>query len=299
VEMAYVGTKGTHLNGSYNGNPLIPVSSPTAPLVPGIAMRRTFAGFGDNTIITQHGNSTYHSFQSTLKQRINSSTFQLAYTLGKTLGDGDDGSRYRTGTFQAPWNQPWRSKGPANFDRTHRVSLVFNHDLPNKFSGGAAKRAFNDWSVNGFFVSQTGTPLTVSNRDSGRTIGGGLTSTTATNIFSDVTAGRPLKVTGSAKDNLNAYITPGAFTRALVGTFGNSGRGMFRGPGQWNVDFSVFKDIPITERFRLQFRTEFFNLFNHANPGNPNVSLDSPDYGTIRSTTVNARLIQFALKLSF
>jgi hypothetical protein len=65
------------------------------------------------------------------------------------------------------------------------------------------------------------------------------------------------------------------------------------------VDFSAFKDIPFTERWRMQFRTEFFNLFNHANFGNPNVNLDSPDYGTIRSTTVNARLIQFALKLSF
>jgi hypothetical protein len=299
VEVAYVGTKGTHLNGSRNGNFLIPVAGPTTPLTPGVQLRRTFAGFGDNTIIVQNGNSTYHSLQGTLKQRFNSSTFQLAYTFGKTIGDGDDGSRYRTGSFQTPWNQPWRGKGPANFDRTHRVSLVFNHDLPNKFSSGAGKRAFNNWSLNGFLVSQTGNPLTVSNRDSGRTIGGGLTSTTATNIFSDVTAGVPLTNPGSAKDNLNAYITRGAFTPALVGTFGNSGRGMFRGPGQWNLDFSIFKDIPITERFRLQFRSEFFNLFNHANPGNPNVSLDSPDYGTIRSTTVNARLIQFALKLAF
>ena len=111
--------------------------------------------------------------------------------------------------------------------------------------------------------------------------------------------GVPLTVAGDTKDNLNAYITRDAFTKAAVGTFGNSGRGMFRGPGQWNVDYSVFKEFPFTERWRLQFRTEFFNLFNHANFGNPNVSLDSPDYGTIRSTTVNARLIQFALRLSF
>ena len=71
---------------------------------------------------------------------------------------------------------------------------------------------------------------------------------------------------------------------------------MFRGPGQWNVDFSVFKNIPITERFNLQLRSEFFN---HANFGNPNRDLDSGGYGTIRGTTVNARLVQFALKLSF
>jgi hypothetical protein len=74
---------------------------------------------------------------------------------------------------------------------------------------------------------------------------------------------------------------------------------MFRGPGQWNVDFSLFKDIPMTERFKLQFRSEFFNLFNHANFSDPTTSLDSAGYGTIRGTSVNARLVQFALKLSF
>jgi hypothetical protein len=299
AEIAYVGTKGTHLNGSQNVNPLIPVAGIDAPLFANIPMRRMYPGFGDMTVITQHGNSTFHSLQGTFKQRIASTTFQLAYTWGKTIGDGDDGSRYRTGTFQAPWNQPWRSRGPANFDRTHRLTYVFNHDLPNRFSNGFLKHTLNNWSINGLFIGQTGTPLTVTNRDSGRTIGGGLTSTTATNLFANVTQGVELTVPGSAKDNLNGYITRGAFTPAPVGTFGNSGRGMFRGPGQWNVDFSTFKDFLLTERWRLQFRTEFFNLFNHANFGNPNTNLDSPDYSTIRSTTVNARLVQFALRLSF
>ena len=157
----------------------------------------------------------------------------------------------------------------------------------------------NNWSMNGLFIGQTGTPLTVTNRDSGRGIGSGLTSTTATNLFSNVNAGVNLTNPGETKDNLNAFINLAAFSKAPVGTFGNSGRGMFRGPGQWNVDYSLFKEFLITERWRTQFRTEFFNIFNHANFGNPNVSLDSPDYGTIRSTTVNARLIQFALRLSF
>jgi hypothetical protein len=61
----------------------------------------------------------------------------------------------------------------------------------------------------------------------------------------------------------------------------------------------VFKDIPVTERFRLQFRSEFFNLLNHANFGGPDVNMDSAGFGSIRGTTVNARLVQFALKLMF
>ncbi|MEX2262576.1 MAG: carboxypeptidase regulatory-like domain-containing protein [Bryobacteraceae bacterium] len=304
AEVAYIGTKGSHLNGSRNANPLVPVNGLDAPLVPGVQLRRQFPGFGDMTHITQNGSSTYHSLQGTLKQRLNSTTFQLSYTFGKTLGDGDDGARYRTGSFQTPWNQPWRGKGPASFDRTHRVSFVFNHDVRNMFSSGVGKHLFNNWSVNGFLVAQTGTPLTVVNTDSGRGIGGGLTSTTATNIFANVNPGVPLTNAGSAKDNLDAYINPDAFSRAPVGTFGNSGRGMFRGPGQWNLDFSAFKEIPITERWRVQFRTEFFNIFNHANFGNPNnatstVSMNLADFGSIRTTTVNARLVQFALKVLF
>jgi hypothetical protein len=74
---------------------------------------------------------------------------------------------------------------------------------------------------------------------------------------------------------------------------------MFRGPGQWNLDFSLFKDIHLTERFKLQFRSEFFNLFNHANFSDPTTSLDSPNFGVIRGTTVNARLVQFALRFAF
>ncbi|MGH9674301.1 MAG: TonB-dependent receptor, partial [Bryobacteraceae bacterium] len=167
------------------------------------------------------------------------------------------------------------------------------------FQTGAAKAVLNNWSVNGFLVSQSGTPLTVTNRDSGRGIGGSSISTTATNLFADVTAGAPLETSGSAKDRLNGFINPAAFSRAAIGTFGNSGRGMFRGPGQWNLDFSLFKNIPVTERFKVQFRSELFNLFNHANFSDPTVALDSPNFGVIRGTTVNARLIQFALKLSF
>jgi len=92
--------------------------------------------------------------------------------------------------------------------------------------------------------------------------------------------------------------------KAPAGTFGNSGRGMLRGPGQWNADASVFKEFKFSERYNLQFRSEFFNTLNHANFGlgtdtNTRLSLDSPTFGQITGTPVNARLIQFALRLGF
>jgi hypothetical protein len=301
VESAYVGTKGTHLMAQRNFNPLVPIDG--GPLVAGARLGRLFPGFGDLLVTAQNGNSTYHSFQLTVKKRVARSNFQLAYTVAKTLGNGNEGSRFFTALWPTPWNDFSRAKGPATFDRPQRLSFVFNHDLPNAFQSGIGKAVLNDWSINGFLVAQSGTPLTVTNRDSGRGLGGSSISTNATNLFSNVNAGVPLvnsAVNGrSTKQNLDQYINPAAFTRAPVGTFGNSGRGMFRGPGQYNLDFSLFKDIRITERYNLQFRSEMFNLFNHANFSDPTTDLDNPNFGVIRGTTVNARLIQFALKLSF
>jgi hypothetical protein len=296
-ETSYVGTKGTHLNMRYNPNSLVPASGLDTPLDENVGpLVRLYPGFGDVLFVNQNGNSTYHSLQATLKRRAGASNVQLSYTFGKTLGDGNDGSRFKTDSFSTPWND-WRpAKGPANFDRTHRLSLIFNQDLPSNFDSGAGKWLLNDWAVNGFFVAQTGEPGTVTNNDSGRGLGGSNNSTSATNLPSNVGLSGDLVTPGTDIDN---YFLPGAFTPAPRFTFGNAGRGMWRGPGQWNVDFSAFKNIPISERFRLQFRAEFFNLFNHANFSNPNSDLDSGGYGTIRGTTVNARLIQFALKLNF
>jgi hypothetical protein len=303
IETAYIGTKGTHLMARRNLNPLVPAAGLDTPLRPGIQLVRLYPGFGDMLITAQNGSSSYHSFQLTLKRRVARTNFQLAYTLSKTLSNGNESARFFTSIFDVPWNDFSRAKGPANFDRPQRLSFVFNHDLWTPFQSGAGRAVFGDWSINGFLVTQSGTPLTITNRDSGRGIGGSTTSTTATNLFSEVNAGVPLihsQVNGlSTKENLDAYINPGAFFRAAPGTFGGSGRGMFRGPGQWNLDFSLFKDIHLTERFKLQFRSEFFNLFNHANFSDPTTSLDSPNFGVIRGTTVNARLVQFALRFAF
>ena len=301
VETAYIGTKGTHLMAQRNFNPLIPAGG--APLAAGVRLVRQYPGFGDLPVTAQNGSSSYHSFQTTMKKRVSRTNFQLAYTVAKTLTNGNESARFFTALWPTPWNDWSRARGPATFDRPRRLSFVFNHDLPGAFSGGPGKLLLNSWSINGFFVAQSGIPLTVTNRDSGRGLGGSSISTTATNLFANVNAGVPLRssdVNGrSTKENINGYINPAAFAKAPAGTFGNSGRGMFRGPGQWNLDFSLFKDFAVTERYSVQFRSEAFNLFNHANFSDPTVDLDSPNFGLIRGTTVNARLVQFALKFSF
>jgi hypothetical protein len=90
-----------------------------------------------------------------------------------------------------------------------------------------------------------------------------------------------------------AWSTPAQFT------FGNSGRNILYGPGRVNFDDSVFKNFALTERFKLQFRTEIFNLFNHAQFDLPNTSVGSPNAGIITGIVGTPRQVQFALRLSF
>jgi Carboxypeptidase regulatory-like domain/TonB-dependent Receptor Plug Domain len=296
VESGYVGTKGTHLMATQAINPLIP--QPDGTLV------RRYPGFGIITMTLQDGDSTYHSWQNTLKRRMGSSTFQLAYTVSKTLGNGNESARFFTNLYPAPWSNTRLAKGPANFDRPQRLALTWVQDLPSKANSRLGKALLNNWSINGFFIAQSGYPLTVINTSSGQGLGG-TTSNDNGNYNANVLSGIPLiHPTGSTKDNLQSYINKAAFYPAPAGTYGNSGRGILRGPGQWNVDGSVFKDFTFTERWRLQFRTEFFNLLNHANfalasDTSTSLNLNSSTFGQIGSTSVNARLIQLALRLSF
>src|SRR5262249_46603684 len=235
----------------------------------------------------------------TVKKRVASGTLQGAYTFAKTLSNGVDSStRFYTTMGLAPWWNWHRAWGPADFDRPQRLSVMFTQDLPKFFKSGAMKWVANDWSLSGLLILQSGTPLSVTNATSGQGLGGADSSPTAA-LFSNVVAGASLVNSGANDSKLNNYINKAAWFKAPAGTLGSSGRNMFFGPGQANLDFSIFKYFPIREQKKLEFRTEIFNLTNHPNFGNPNTSMDSVSFGQISTTTVNARIVQFALKLLF
>ena len=118
---------------------------------------------------------------------------------------------------------------------------------------------------------------------------------------------------GSIESNIggtNTYINTTCFTDPAVFSaddpvgvgFGNAGVGIFEGPGQRNFDLSLIKKFPVRwprESAQLEFRSEFFNAFNHPQFGDPDVEFTSPTFGQVSSTAVNPRVIQFALKFSF
>ena len=100
------------------------------------------------------------------------------------------------------------------------------------------------------------------------------------------------------KDLVAAYFNTNAFQQAVLGTFGNAGRNILRGPGTFSVDFSAMKNIHIRERFRVQYRAELFNIFNTPLLNNPNASVPDSRFGQITSAR-DPRIIQMAVKLYF
>jgi hypothetical protein len=147
------------------------------------------------------------------------------------------------------------------------------------------------WETNGIVVMQSGNPITVvSGRD---------------NSFSGVGADRadligdPFLPGGRPRGELvNRYFNTDAFTFNAIGAFGTAGRNILRGPGNATVDLGLFKNFPVYEGHRLQFRAEAFNLFNRVNLGNPNANRNAAAFGRITSAE-SPRVIQLALKYQF
>jgi hypothetical protein len=149
----------------------------------------------------------------------------------------------------------------------------------------------NGWELATILTLQSGTPFSV------------LTNETAfVQARADAVPGCNPVLGGSVESRLGKYFNTSCFTPApatAAGGFGDTGRNILRGPNQRNVDFSLVKFFPITERTKVEFRSEFFNVFNMVSFANPINLLASANVGQIVATTTGPRVIQFALKVSF
>jgi hypothetical protein len=262
----------------------------------------------------------YDSVQTTVRKYFSSGIgFQAAYTFSKNLSN--------VGFDAANLNNPtdmWQQYGQTPFSRPHRFVVSYQYQLP--FGGtGAHGVVLGGWSVSGLTVLQSGNPLTLFDGRGGSIYGMPSSGTVEKGVsraqlcpgmtYADiVTTGSVKERLGRAGDpNVKRFFNPAAFCAPPAignGTdFGNAGVGIVRGPGQANFDFSISKETKIGETQSIQFRTEFFNLFNHAQfamttgpAGINNQSLYANSaalFGVITSTAVNPRLIQFALRYQF
>jgi hypothetical protein len=294
--------------------------------------RNTFPNYGFVDQFATISSSSYHALQATFRTRAWHGVSGFAgYTFSKSLDDASDGIDFNFATVALPQdsNNLAAERGPSNFDTRHRFTAAFTYEVP-RLPG--PERFARGWQLNTIVTAQSGRPVPIVN--SNDTTGADSTVFPTPSNFHQ----RPNLIAGvnpinpnweSAPDSIG-YLNGAAFVQPAAGTFGNLGRNAIFGPKFWNVDFSVTKTTPITDRMRLQFRAELFNIFNHPNfalpnffvnpffqdngtPGNPvivPVPNASPNQGLISQTPDVAqtnpglggggpRVIQLGLKLLF
>jgi hypothetical protein len=231
----------------------------------------------DINLRANDGHSNYNSFQASVDSRYIRSAglqFRAAYTwshaidnASSTAGDSYLLSRVANGVFgfQDAFN-PAGDKGDADFDVRHRFVTSFNWDIPfaKSLNNGVLKTALDGWAMNGVLSFRTGVPFTVFDTGQADNVGQQTIRPRVTGAVSgELPSPRPSGQGGTFDYIVLTGLSP---TPSINGPFdGTLGRNTFRAPGYqtWNVSF--FRNINITESKKLQFRAEFFNLFNHAN----------------------------------
>jgi hypothetical protein len=292
LEIAYAGSKGTHLfmkrdinqapatvgvtNQDVN-RPFIRIS----PLVRGLSQAKST------------GWSTHHALQTKFTKRYSHGLGVLAsYTFGKTIDIVSDveGATLDAYNFN-------RDRGLAQFDVAHTLSIGYIYELPfgkgKRWASGvspALDKVIGGWQITGISLFRTGLPINITQQQ---------------NMLSTGTGNRPDRIAdgklSNPKPDLWFDIAAFVRTRENTGTYGNTARNVLRGPGQNQFDIGVFKNTRFLERFEHQVRFEFFNAFNHPQFGAPGTSIGSANAGVISGLLFGTpmRQIQIAMKLTF
>ncbi len=292
LEVAYVGNQSRHLE-MQNLPANYPAISPgdTRP----VQQRRPNPRFSQGSYWDNSGNGSYNAMEVKLEKRFSKGyQFLIGYTWGRSL---DMGTQDQSGgSVDNPYN--YRTMwGPSDLDFNQRLVASFLLELPfgrGKPIGGSvhgvADKLISGWQLAGILTFQGGFPYTPALGSADPT-GTGRSYGLRPNV-----AG-----TGSvANQTRDQWFNIADFPVPAMYTIGNAGRNILRGPGLSNQDLSVHKDFHFNERIFLQFRAEYFNVFNVTNLSNPNPNVDLPAVGgKIFSTSQPARIGQFALKLYF
>jgi outer membrane receptor protein involved in Fe transport len=287
VEAGYVGSKGTKLTRLYDAN-----------------QDFTNPNYNAIDVFSTGANSTYHAWQSTVRiQNFHGFSGFSTYAWSKSLDGASDGIDFNFATAAFPQNSDNvnAEKGPSTFDTRHRWTSALNYQVPRP--GSLPKLIAEGWQLNSIITVQSGRPIGI------------VTSNDTSGTFNFHQ--RPNVVPGvnpilSHWTPDTGYLNPAAFSEPADGTFGNLGRNQIFGPGFWNIDFSASKNFELRDRLKLQFRTEFFNIFNHPNFALPSntITPGSGPAGLITQTPDVAqgnpglggggpRVLQFGLRLQF
>ena len=290
LEIAYVGSRGTHLDRARNINqPLRVGGFDFDPRLNtnaiSIEALRPFTGWSTIRQAETTGSSTYHSLQVNFDKRFSDGLkFQVAYTFSRAIGDVfDSGGRSVNALPQDSYNLR-AERGLVGFDRPHNLVINYIYELPFfKGRNDALGRVLGGWEISGITTFSSG-PAASPGISTGRN---GL-------------ATRPDLVgngIGGPK-TVEQWFNTDAFAEPAPGFFGNAGRNIIREPGTNKWDMSFFKNNRLSESVNLQLRAEFFNIFNHASFNGINTTFGSGAFGRITSAR-DPRIVQLGLKLGF
>ena len=318
LEIVYVGQDGNDLRKWRNFNQgvitnRVAAASPTQPATATITF--PFPDFGSfGNFQANDGRSSYHSLQATLRKRFSRGLmFNAAYTYGKAMGDTGDNLTGGAQIVAQDANNLAADYGLLQSDQTQRLVVSWVWEVPfgpgqPYLNSGPLAKILGDWQITGITSHSTGVPLTVSASDRSGTGDG---QTRADCIGSVSIGSRSVDSYGPLFSGSPAFAQPADFT------FGNCGVGTLRSWPHHNWDMGLFKKARIDEDRWLEFRVEFFNLFNTPQFASPNTScrgsgaLDDPSTrlcttnsnfgrtGSVLDSSKPARVIQLGLKFIF
>lgn len=307
VRGSYIGKMGIKLDGWRNFNPARFVNDPITGAPPSLqnVNNRVIMAPGilasNVTWLETSYRSWYHAFQGEVIRRFSRGlSFSASYTWAKSL------DLISTNVFNRRLDNPFDyndNKGRSDFDRKHAFVGSWMWSPVLRSDQKWSKALFAGWTLTGIHTAQSGAPFSFRMGDDVALDGSG----SRQRAMFRPNAG-PLQLEHSSRaDMIARYFNTDAFipTREVPrGLYGNSGKNILNRPALINNDFSVIKDIPVTERYRMQFRAEFFNITNRVNLGSsettggsndPDNTVTSVTFGRIRSAGA-AREVQFALK---
>jgi hypothetical protein len=288
LELAYVGSQGRQmlLKGDPNQAPPVVgvtdsnVNRPYAQIAPPL---RTIGQ------VQSRGTLDYHALLVKFQRRFADNFSMLnSYTFGKAidLNSDNDGNVTLTNVYDPQYN-----RGPADYDITHSFTSSWIYEIP-----WAREKVYGGWQLGGILLLRGGLPLTPA---------------TTTGVLSTGTGNRPNRICDGRLDNptIDRWFDTSCFVAPsdTTGTYGDSGRGVIRGPGSFNIDASLIKNTKIG-RYATEIRIEAFNVLNHPQFGNPNVTVGNAAYGTISSMLSNPscslcgtveRQVQLGVKVRF
>jgi len=288
VEVAYAGSQGRQMLIKGDPNQARPVVGVTDANV-----NRPFAAISPQlrTIgqVQSRGTLDYHALLVKFQRRFaDHFSFLNSYTWGKAidLNSDNDGNVTLTNVYDPQYN-----RGPADYDITHTFSSSWIYELP-----WGREKLYGGWQLGGILLLRGGLPLTV---------------TTAQGVQSTGTGNRPNRICNGNISNptIDRWFDTSCFvpTTDTTGTYGDSGRGIIRGPGSFNIDASIIKNTKVG-RFATELRVEAFNLLNHPQFANPNTVIGNAAVGTISAMLSNPscslcgtteRQIQLGVKVKF